>query len=187
MENSHFQNCCCISKSTYNTLFQSSWQIVLTSSLTFDSRSNGFWDMKQKPSPDNYYTPSMNRLPVWFIPSSTYLNPLSGRTTVSLLQRQWSSRFSRQHPYQFHWLLQARGGQTQGTRECHLADMGLIPKFLNLIRQWGMTAGEVLILFAGFFFLHPLSIWSASSLVSAAPPVQVSTGLRALFQDAGLV
>ena len=50
-----------------------------------------------------------------------------------------------------------------------------------------MTPREVLILFAGFFFLHLLSIWSASFLVSAAPPVQVSTGPRALFQDAGLV
>ena len=118
---------------------------------------------------------------------STYLNPLSGRTTVSLLQRQWSRRFSRRHPYQSQRLLQARGGQPPGTRVCHLADTGLIPRFLNLIRQWGMTPGEVLILFAGFFFLHLLSIWSASFLVSAAPPVQVSTGPRALFQDAGLV
>ena len=45
---------------TYYTSFWSSWPIVLTSSLTFDSRSDRFWGMKKNTSPDNYETPSSN-------------------------------------------------------------------------------------------------------------------------------
>ena len=44
----------------YNTSFWSYWPIVLTSSLSFDSRSNHFWDMPQSTSCIFYASPSIH-------------------------------------------------------------------------------------------------------------------------------
>ena len=57
----------------------------------------------------------------------------------------------------------------------------------NPTQRWAMTLNEVMFLFAGVFLLQLLSLWSASLLVSAESPVQVSTGPRALFQEVGHV
>ena len=44
---------------TYNTSFESSWPFVLTSSLSFDSRTNHFWAMLQNTSRILYESPSI--------------------------------------------------------------------------------------------------------------------------------
>ena len=43
---------------TYNTSFESSWPFVLTSSLSFDSRTNHFWAILQNTSRIFYESPS---------------------------------------------------------------------------------------------------------------------------------
>ena len=44
---------------TYNTSFESSWPFVLTSSLSFDSRTNHFWAILQNNSRIFYESPSI--------------------------------------------------------------------------------------------------------------------------------
>ena len=50
-------------KEMYNTSFWSFWQIVLTFSLSFDSKSNHFCDIKQNVSPIFFY-PHFTLLPI---------------------------------------------------------------------------------------------------------------------------
>ena len=91
---------------TYNTSFESSWPFVLTSSLSFDSRKNHFWDVLQNTSRILYESPSSKTgdkkcskyydLVIWSFPSCFFLN-----TSLPEKQRKSSKKTQSFHIFEF--------------------------------------------------------------------------------------